>query len=258
MGPWGARPPNTTAIIDADMAARRPATYVLIALTALAFGFLFAAQLRVQLVPASNRVERTQALVRTVHELERRNEADRKRITELRSEIAALETEASRRSEATRQLQDDVDVLRAHAAITPLRGPGVSVAVSDGKPAPSEQGQTGYLVTFQDVQDVVNLLFAGGAEGVAVNGRRISPMTGYRGTAGTVVIDEGPPLVSPFQVRAVGNRGQMEQLLSDPGKLGDLRFRQRQFGIQFAWTGASDLSLPAYDSPLEAANAHPY
>ena len=233
-------------------------TYALIALTALAFGFFFAAQLRVQLIPASNRVERNQALVRTVQELERRNEADRRRITGLRSEIAALETEASQRSQATRQLQEDVAALRAHAAMTPLRGPGVAVEVSNGKPVPAQQGETGYLVTFQDVQDVVNLLFAGGAEGVAVNGRRISPMSGYRGTAGTVVIDEGPPLVSPFQVRAVGNRGQMEQLLSDPGKLGDLRFRQRQFGIQFAWTGSSDLSLPAYDSGLEVANARPY
>ena len=258
MGPWGARPPNTTAIIDAEMAARRPTTYALIALTALAFGFFFAAQLRVQLIPAANRVERNQALVRTVHELERRNEVDRKRITELRAEIAALETDASRRSEATRQLQQDVAELRAHAGITPLRGPGVTVEVSNGKPTTSQQGETGYLVTFQDVQDVVNLLFAGGAEGIAVNGRRISPMSGYRGTAGTVVIDQGPPLVSPIQVRAVGNRGQMEQLLSDPSKLGDLRFRQRQFGIQFTWTGASELSLPAYDSGLEVANARPY
>lgn len=257
MGPRRARPANTTAIIVAEMAARGPAIYALIAATALAFGFFFAAQLRVQLITPGNRVERNQALVRTVQDLERTNDSDRRRITELRAEIAALETEASQRSEATRRLQDEVAMLRAHAGITPLHGPGVTVEVSNGKPVASDQGQAGYLVTFQDVQDVVHVLFAGGAEGVTVNGRRISPLSSYHGTAGTVVIDQGPPLVSPFRVRAVGNRGQMEQLLGDPSKLGDLRFRQRQYGIQFTWSGSPEISLPAYDSGLEAAHARP-
>src|SRR5918912_143527 len=145
------------------MAARRPAVYALIAVTALTFGFFFAAQLRVQLIAPSNRVERNQALVRTVQDLERSNDADRRRIRELRAEIAGLETKASQRSEATRRLQDEVAMLRVHAGMTPLRGRGVMVTVSNGKPVPNDQGQTGYLVTFQDVQDVVNLLFAGGA-----------------------------------------------------------------------------------------------
>ena len=239
------------------MDARRPAIYALIELLAMAFGFVLASQLRVQLITPTNRVERNQALVRTVQDLERTNDADRRRITSLRSEIAGLESDAAQRSETSRQLQEQLATLRAHAGMTPMHGPGVTVSVSNGKAATSDQGQTGYLVTFQDVQDVVNLLFAGGAEGVAVNGRRISPVSAYRGTAGTVVIDEGSPLVSPFHVHAVGNRGQMEQLLGDPSRLGDLRFRQRQFGIQLTWSGAADLSLAPYDSYPPLSNARP-
>jgi uncharacterized protein YlxW (UPF0749 family) len=238
-------------------AGRRPVIYVLIAVTALAFGFFFAAQLRVQLIAPSNRLERDQALIRTVSDLERSNQAYRDRITRLRSDIAGEEARASQRSAAARQLEDEVAVLRAHAGLTTLRGPGVTLDVRDGRRIADDQEQTGYLVNFQDVQDLVNLLFSGGAEGVSVNGHRISPLSGYRGTSRTVVIDQGPPVTSPFHVAAVGNRRQMEQLLGDPSKLGDLRFRQRQFGIQLSWSGSPDVRLPAYDSALEAADAHP-
>jgi uncharacterized protein YlxW (UPF0749 family) len=41
-------------------------------------------------------------------------------------------------------------------------------------------------VNFQDVQDVVNLLFSQGAEGVSANGRRITPVTAYSGSTGEV------------------------------------------------------------------------
>jgi len=140
---------------------------------------------------------------------------------------------------------------------TTLRGPGVTVDLGNGRPGPDEPGRTSYLVNFQDIQDVVNLLFEGGAEGVAVNGRRISPLSSFSGSAGAVVVDQGNPLSSPFRVAAVGNRSQMELLLSDPSTLGDLRNRPRRFAVQVEFSGSPDLTLPAYDSPLEVGYARP-
>jgi uncharacterized protein YlxW (UPF0749 family) len=234
---------------------RRVAGFSLIALAALLVGFGSAAQLRSQLVTPYNRVERNQALVRSVQDLERTNSAERRRIGALRGEIAGLEGDAARRSDQTRELAREVANLRAHAGITPLRGPGVTVEVSNGRP--SRDGQIGYLATYQDVQDVVNLLFTGGAEGISVNGRRITPLSAYRGSAGTAEIDDGPPLMAPFRIAAVGNRGQMEQLLGDAGNLGDLRHRQREFGVQLSFGGSPELSLPAFDGSLRAPNAQP-
>jgi hypothetical protein len=64
--------------------------------------------------------------------------------------------------------------------------PGVTVLLANGVPGPESGGQTRYLVNFQDVQDVVNLLFSQGAEGVSANGRRITPVTAYSGPTGEV------------------------------------------------------------------------
>jgi uncharacterized protein YlxW (UPF0749 family) len=233
---------------------RRTGAYLLVALTALTFGYLITAQLRAELLVPGNRVARTEALVRTVQDLETTNSAYRAQISSLRSQIDALEAQAAQRSDATQRLRDEVAGLRAHAGATPLRGPGVIVDLGNGRPG---AGATDYLVNFQDIQDVANLLFQGGAEGVAVNGHRLSPLSSFSGPAGTVVIDQGNPLYAPFQVVAVGNRNQMEQQLSDVSNLGGLRNRQRAYGLALSFQGSPDLTLPAYDSTLESSFAQP-
>jgi len=230
---------------------------LLVAVTALAFGFLLGAQLRVELIAPSNRVARNEALVRSVQGLEGLNAGYRARISSLRSEIDALEAQASARSEGTRQLNSQVSDLRTHAGLTPLRGPGVSVSLANGRPLADAQAGASYLVSYEDVQDLVNTLYSAGAEGIAVNGRRLTPLTAFRGTGGAILIDQGPPLLSPYRVTAVGNRAQMEQALGDTSLLGDLRSRVERFGIQLNWSGEPDLRLPAYDSILEVGSASP-
>ncbi|MBJ7604185.1 MAG: DUF881 domain-containing protein [Candidatus Dormibacteraeota bacterium] len=237
--------------------ANRRGSILLIALTALAFGFFAAGQLRAGLINPSNRLERNEALVRSVQDLEKENAADRQNLTALRQEIADIEKGEAQRSTAAGQLQREVDDLRAHAGLKPLRGPGVTVQIGNGPPRPSSGGSVDYLVTFQDVQDVAFLLFAGGAEGVAVNGRRLSPLSFYQGQAGTVVIDQGPPVLAPFKIQAVGDRNQMERLLGESSSLGDLRLRRDRYGLSLGWSAEGEISLPAYDSSLQVRYAHP-
>lgn len=231
---------------------------LLLAAVALAFGFVVAVQLRAQLIPTTNAVARTQALVRSALDLEATNRGDRARIAELRSQLSALEAEAAQRSDASRALAEQLAVLRDQAGLTPLRGPGVAVTLADGQPGgPNLPDNLGYRIGFQDIQDVVDLLYAAGAEGVAVNGRRITPLSGFRGDGVDVLIDQGPPLDSPFRITAVGDQARLEQALQDPTGLPDVRLRVERFQIQFNWQAGPDLLLPAYDSSLTPTYAHP-
>jgi uncharacterized protein YlxW (UPF0749 family) len=224
---------------------------LVVAAVAMATGFLVAGQVKVKLLTPSNQVARYQALVRSVQDLEATNAASRRKIATLRAQIDALEAAAAQRSAATQALQSEVADLRAHAGLTTLRGPGVEVDLANGVPGPDQGGQTGYLVNFQDVQDIANLLFAQGAEGVSVNGRRITPLSAFSGSAGQVVIDQGPPISSPLKVLAVGDRNRMEAALNDPSAVPDIRAREVQFQLQIHFIGNPDLTLPAYDSSLE-------
>jgi uncharacterized protein YlxW (UPF0749 family) len=238
---------------------RQPLTSVaVVAAVAMATGFLVAGQVKAQLLTPSDQVARYQALVRSVQDLESTNAESRRRIADLRAQISALESQAAQRSAATQALQNQVADLRAHAGLTPLNGPGVEVNLGNGVPGPDQGGGSGYLVNFQDVQDVVNLLFAQGAEGVAVNGRRITPLTAFSGSEGEVVIDQGPPLSSPITIAAIGDRNRMESVLGDASSLPDIRAREVQFQVRITFKGKPDLTLPAYDSSLQIPHVSPY
>src|SRR6266513_2301333 len=206
------------------MGRAQPLSTALVALVALAVGFLLAGQVKAQLLTPSNQVGRNQALIRSVQALERTN-----------------------------QVAD----LRAHAGLTPLHGPGVQVDLANGPPGSDPSGQGRNLVTYQDVQDLVNLLFASGAEGVAVSGRRITPMSAFSGSEGEVIVDQGPPLFSPIKIVAVGDRNGMEAALGDANSLPSLRLREIQYQLSLGVRGAPDESLPAFDGSLEAPHVGP-
>jgi uncharacterized protein YlxW (UPF0749 family) len=236
---------------------RKPFSIAVVAAVALATGFLVAGQVKAQLLTPSNQVARYQALVRSVQDLEATNAQARSQIAALRSQIDALESEAAGRSAATQALQNQVADLRAHAGLTAMHGPGVEVDLANGIPGPATGGQASYLINYQDVQDIVNLLFAQGAEGVAVNGRRITPLTAYSGSEGQVVIDQGPPQSSPLKVVAVGDRNRMVAALEDTSALPDIRARQVQFQLHLTFFGSPDIPLPAYDSSLQIPHVSP-
>lgn len=237
------------------MSRSRLVGVLVVAAVALATGFLLAGQVKVQLLTPSNQVARYQALVRSVQELEAGNADARQKVATLRSQIDALEAIAAQRSAATQALQSQVAELRAHAGLTTLHGPGVEVDLNDGVPGADTGAQPGYMVTFQDVQDLVNLLFAQGAEGIAVNGRRIGPLSAFSGSGGQVIIDDGPPITAPVKVLAVGDRNRMEAALTDPSVLPDIRAREVQYQLQISFSGRPDFTLPAYDSSLDTSHA---
>ena len=86
--------------------------YPVVAVTALAFGFFFATQLRSQLIPPSAQVARNKALIQTVQSLERDNASSRSRIAAVRKEIAGLEAQAAARSDSSQRLADQVSAVR--------------------------------------------------------------------------------------------------------------------------------------------------
>jgi len=233
------------------MSRRRVVSIFVVAAVAMATGFLVAGQVKVQLLTPSNQVARYQALVRSVQELEAGNAESRRKIAALRSQIDALEAAAAQRSAATQALQNKVADLRARAGLTRVHGPGVEVDLANGVPSPDSGVEPNYLVNFKDVQDLVNLLFADGAEGIAVNGHRITPLSYFSGSGGQVIVDQGPAISAPIKVQAVGNRSRMEAALADPSALPDIRAREVQFQLQVSFSGGPDIALPAYDSSLD-------
>src|SRR5256885_7941411 len=116
------------------------ATFALIALVALATGFVLAGQIRAQLLTPSNQLARYQALVRSVQELEVTNADSRRQIAALRGQIDTLESDAAARSAQTQALRNQVSDLRTQAGLVSVRGPEVDGDLRNGFPGPDTGG----------------------------------------------------------------------------------------------------------------------
>ena len=109
------------------------------------------------------------------------------RIDELsttRTDLAALaEAQRSRvldGDDIGRTANDELQRLQVAAAATAVTGPALRVTLSDTGAATGPGAARGGTVLDRDLQLVVNALWAGGAEAVAVGGVRLSPQASTR------------------------------------------------------------------------------
>ncbi len=144
-------------------------------------------------------------------------------------EVASLQRTQLQDSATGRSLQQMDNTLAAAAAESAVRGPGVTVTVTNApepagsstgstatRPQGSTAGETGQ-VTDRDLQDIVNALWASGAQAISIGGVRLGPQTAIR-TAGQTILVAFEPLRSPYVIRAVGAPG-LQQAARSAGML---------------------------------------
>ena len=156
-----------------------------------------------------------------------------------------------------RALSAQVSALELATGQTAVRGPGIVVTLSDAAQAASGDGdgngRGGQLgdgrIYDRDVQDVVNALWAAGAEGVAINGQRLTALTAIR-SAGEAVLVDFRPLSPPYRISAVGDVDSLEPAFADSPTARRFVTYTSLYGLGFTTRRADRLTLPA-SAPLE-------
>lgn len=127
----------------------------------------------------------------------------------------------------------------------PVTGPGLVVTLVESDSP----------VLDSDVQRIVNALWAGGAEAIAINGHRLTPLSAIRTAGGAVLVDL-EPLISPYQVSAIGDANAMQVQMARSGTTDHLRVLEGNYGIRSSLTPQSSLALPGSgDAKLYYAHA---
>jgi uncharacterized protein YlxW (UPF0749 family) len=217
----------------------------LVALSVGMVGFLVVAQLGTTHRHTEHlALESESDLTRIFSSLNEEGAALRDEISQLRLELAALQSSAERdqlaRDAAERQLSD----LQILAGVVPARGPGVAVRITDPKGA----------FEFQFLLDLVQELRDAGAEAIAVNGRRVGGTTAFSSLRGAVTVD-GQAVRQPYEVLAVGDPATLEVGLRIPG--GAVDTLDALDGTKVAVERRSDVRVPALEHPPDFRAAHP-
>jgi len=220
-------------------------------LTVVAVTFLLAAavtaQVKAELVPAHNGVARQEALVQSAQGLENDNGVLRSQIASLDQQVQSLNADLARRSTAAAQVQAAYQTEKQLAGLTSAHGPGEVVTLADGHdPHTPNDTARNWQVRYVDIQDVVNTLWAAGAEAISVNQQRVVPQTGFY-VAGSDVLMNGVHISSPYSIAAIGDSTQFDAALSqDGGPLAELKDRQGLYQLVFTWSSQRDVRVPAF------------
>jgi uncharacterized protein YlxW (UPF0749 family) len=163
--------------------------------------------------------------------------------TALRTEIQELQEQAF--GETAAGANDEAELLGIWAGTTPVSGPGIVITMADSARAQAgEPGSEDERVQDFDLQVVVNAVWASGAESVAINGIRLTGSTAIR-TAGSAVLVDLQPLVSPYTIEAIGDPAAMRTAFARTTGAAHLSTISSGYGITSQLVVADDLELPA-------------
>jgi uncharacterized protein YlxW (UPF0749 family) len=172
-------------------------------------------------------------------------------VDDLRSEVDAL-TEAANDA-AGNEVGSPSAAYLVEGGPLPVTGPGLTVILDD---APQDQaGLDGVnpdvlVVHQQDIQAVMNALWAGGAEAMALMDQRVISTSAFR-CVGNVLRLQGQVYSPPYRVRAVGDPQRLRQALELSPEVSAYRADAATVGLGWDVTGHERLNLPAYAGATE-------
>lgn len=217
------------------------------AITVALLAVMLVISARADTAPAPSRTGRRVQLVELIRAEQRRTQELRATAADLGKQVAAFEGMDSSGEAEVATLQDRIDRVGAAAGMLALRGPGVVATLTDSRLEEAPSGNLNDLVVHeQDLQGVINGLWAGGAEAVSVNGQRVLSTTAIRCVGNTLLL-HGAVYSPPYVIQAVGDAPALQAALDRDPAVQRFRVAARQYKLGFAVVVDDTLEIPAYD-----------
>lgn len=172
----------------------------------------------------------------------------------LRAEVEATQSAVLGADVAGRTMADRLLSLGLASATLPVEGPGLVVRLDDAPPDDAGEdplrGGTPVdgRVQDRDLQDLVNGLWAAGAEAISINDVRLTALTAIR-SAGDAVLVDFQLLSPPYVVRAIGQPADLELELVDGPAGRRLQTYVSLYGLRLDVARAESLALPGASAP---------
>lgn len=201
------------------------------------------------------RPNRTTELAGLVRAESDRADALGKRVAALRQEVDDL----TQRRAGTAGEGPEASALAAAAEVAaaiPVLGPSVTVTLADAPASVQPAGVDDDLLVVhqQDIQAVVNALWAAGAEAMTIQGQRVGARTGIKCVGNTVVV-HGVPYAPPYVISAIGDQARLEQGLRESHYLSVYRQYVDAYRLGYDVARQARIEMPAYTGPATFEHA---
>lgn len=212
----------------------------------LVLGFLLTTQYRVTQMAAPKMDLRSEELARELKAATDKLKAAERDNTRLKAEIEKLSKAGGSNVVAVPQRDPNLELL---AGTIGAKGPGVIATLTH---PPDVVNKT--QIKDEDLWMIVHELLSAGAEGLSINGQRITATTAIRGVGQRVMINS-TYTAAPYQIAAIGDPAVLEAALKMKNGLVDY-FRQR-LNLRLDVVRTATVELPGYGSVPDFRFAKP-
>lgn len=202
-------------MIDRLVKKKRP---ILFSIVFLVIGFIIAFSYRTIGKTATEEQMQSNTLAAEEayrEDLIRQQERNRELFEEIngkQEQISGYEQSFLNEEEEHADLVEEARDLRLLIGDVPAQGQGLRVTLEDAEYDPVEQNPNDYIVHESHVFNVINELKIAGAQGISINGQRITHNS-YIKCTGPVITIDGNTYPAPFVVEAVGNMDHLHEAL---------------------------------------------
>jgi uncharacterized protein YlxW (UPF0749 family) len=219
-------------------------------LVALAAGMLFTTSAHTS-DGTSLREDRVPALTNLIRDRQRQVEAAAKQEAALRAAALANTDQMAKSDSGVAAQQARANQEAPGAGLQAMHGPALTITLNDAPHSSSgllPPGATAddLVVHQQDVQAVVNALWAGGAEAMTIMGMRVISTSAVRCVGNTLLL-QGRVFSPPFVITAIGNQAAMQRALDSSPAVNAYRQAVAAYGLGYQVATQDDVELPAYD-----------
>ena len=179
-------------------------------------------------------------------------------VDELQREVDSLTAQEAPGSAEVARLRAAAAALSSAVGTQAVSGPGLSVSLNDAQrtAASLPDGFTAddIVVHQQDVQGVVNALWAGGAEAMMLQDQRVISTSAVRCVGNTLIL-QGRVYSPPYVIQAIGDPSSMRAALDQSREVSTYREYVVKFGLGYDVSRKGQVSFPAYVGSLSLPNA---
>lgn len=206
----------------------------------------------------SNEPTRPVALRAAYRIMKQQNVELEKELAEYKVRVEKLAKKQARGIHGTRDFQRVLDETKMIAGTVTVHGPGIVVLLQDDPKkmlsGMSQDLANDYIIHDRDIREIVNELFASGAEAISVNGQRLMATSSIR-CVGPVVLVNSRQVAGPsFMIKAIGVPETLEGALRmSMGVVDELGLQEDMIKI----TKEPDIVVPAYTGSTRFTTAKP-
>lgn len=231
-------------------AGKRSTWSILVPVVALLAGLLFTTSATTA-QGTDLRDDRTPQLANLIADRQRQVDAASKQEATLRASVLAQTSTLAGSDSGVAAEQNRANSQLGGSGLSAVHGPGVTVILNDAPRSldgtlPKGATADDIVVHQQDVQAVVNSLWAGGAEAMTIMGVRVISTSAVRCVGNTLLL-EGRVYSPPFVITAIGSPNAMNAALVASPVVQIYREDVAAWGLGYQVKPEGDVTLPAYD-----------